>query len=189
MSNPIIMLAGLPGTGKSTIAKRLEDRLDYDLHSLLKVKRYFGHKRYRPKQNRAVLQELYERTEQSIQRGKGVILDSNYSTQVGRQTVYEIVKNYGVDVLVMECYNSEREAKRRMRQRPTSDGLVVEPRDTKAYDKIAQRWQDINQDFQLFQSVPISYVRYNSETNYLQEMQVNPKVRQLVDRIKEIIKS
>ena len=57
MANSIIMLAGLPGTGKSTIAERLEDRLDYDLHSLLGVRRDFGHKRYRPKQNRNVFQE------------------------------------------------------------------------------------------------------------------------------------
>ena len=188
MSNPIIMLAGLPGGGKSTVGAKLEERLkDYDLHSFLQVRRDLGHKRYRHKQNRNVFRELYRRTEESLKSGRGVILDNTYTTQGGRQPVYEIGKDYGVDVLVLECYCSEKEAKRRMRQRPASDGLVVEPRDPKAYDKLAQRWQDISTDLDIPANQHISYLRYNTKTNDVQEMHVRDAVRPLVDSIRQII--
>ncbi len=57
MSKPLIIMAGLPGTGKSTVSETLEDILDYDLYSLLDIKREFGHKKYRPKQNHVVLKK------------------------------------------------------------------------------------------------------------------------------------
>src|SRR3989338_6055198 len=188
MPNPIIMLAGLPSTGKSTVGVKLEERLkDYDLHSFLQVRRDLGHKRYRPKQNRNVFRELYRRTEESLKSGRGVILDNNYPSQPVRQRVYGIAANYGVEVLILGCYCSEQEAKRRMRDRPTSDGLVVEPRNTRVYDRLSAKWQDINNDLRLFPSAPISYVRYNSEANQFQEVQVRDSVRPLVDSIRQII--
>ncbi len=183
MANLIIMLAGLPGTGKSTTTKRLEDRLGYDLHSLLGIRRDFGHKRYRPEQNPNVFEELYRRTKKSLQRGRGVILDNTYTTQEGRQLVYEISKDYGVDVFILECYCSEKEAKRRIKQRPISDGLVVEPRDPKVYGDLARRWQDIAQDLVKFRDYPISYVRYDTEKNTVEEVRVDERVKFVVNMI------
>ena len=195
MSNPVIMLAGLPGTGKSTIAEKLEDRLaDYDVHSVLGVRRDFGYRIYNPQSSIKVLRNLFQRVEESLRKGLGVILDSTFAVRttpnnLGRQRVYEVATDYSADVLIIECYCSEREAKTRMRERPKSDGLVVDARNPKAYDKLSARWQDIGEDFKLFPSVPISYLKYNTEINDVQEVQVNPNVRLLVDKIKEIIKS
>ena len=190
MSNPIIMLAGLPGTGKSTVGIKLEEKLnDYDLHSFLAVRRDLGHKRYRPRQNARVFRELYRRTEESLMSRRGVILDNTYTTQAARQRVYNIGANYGVEVLILECYCSEQEAKKRMRSRPVNDGLVVEPRNPHVYDKLSAKWQDIDVDLGIPTKQHVSYLKYNTETNDFQEIRVNPHVRLLAEKVKDAIKS
>lgn len=187
MTNPIVMLAGLPGTGKSTIAKKLEDRLGFDLHSVIGIRRDFGHRRYRATDNGKVIPELHRRTNVSVSEGRGVIVDNTNVTQGVRQLFYELGKHYEVDILVLECYCSEDVAKRRMRLRPASDGLVVEPRNTRPYDRLAKKWQDISPDLEKFAGYPLSYVRYNTVNNTVEEVRVNERITPLVKIVKSVL--
>ena len=133
MGNPIVMLAGLPGTGKSTIAKDLEDRLNYDRHSILDLRRSLGHKRHRSTQVQATIQQLYVQVDKSLQEGKGTIIDYIHTTPISRGIVYNMSEMYGVDVIVIETYCSERLAKKRMQARPKNDRLVNTPPTTNTY--------------------------------------------------------
>ena len=188
MSNDIILITGLPHTGKSTLAKKLEERLSYDLHSTTLIRRKLGYKRYNEKQDPIVLRKVYERIEDSIENGKGVVIEGALFVVASvRQEVYTIASRHGIDVLLIECYCSEVMSKRGMRARPMKDDLVSDPRRPEVYDKVAAAWQDINGDFSMFP--PLSYIRYNYEIKYVEEVRVNSNVKQLVDRIKEIIKS
>ena len=188
MSHQIIMVAGLPGTGKSDVCEKLEERLTgYDLYSLLGVRRDLGHKRYRPSQREVVFHVFYSRTRWSLQNRRGVILDNPYASRSQRKLAYDISSDYGVDVLIIECYCSEKLAKKRMRSRLKKGDLISEPRNPKPYYKLAKRWQDIKKDLQEFPRVPLSYIRYNTENNSLEEVRVSPSMQQLVGNIKQIL--
>ncbi len=183
MTNSIIMLAGLPGTGKSTIASKLEDILDYDMHSVFSVRRDLGHKRYNPSKSPLVYIELYRRVLYSLDNKKGVILDAVFAFQQGRKIVYDIALLYAIDVLIIECLCSEKEAKKRIISRPKNDGLFVEPRNPKTYDKIAKLWENLNDDISQFSNYPLSYIRYDTEKNLIERIKVNRKIKPIVDQI------
>ena len=183
MLHSLIIMAGLPGTGKSTLAEKLRKITRYDLYSLLATRREFGQKRYNPKRTSEVLIAMYERTEDSLQDCKGVILDLTYTTREGRRFPYVIAENHQVPATIIECHCSEKLSKKRMRKRPKNDGLVVEPRNPKAYDKLAQRWEEINADIEVFQSVSLTYLKYNSETNQVERVHMHQGVKELTERI------
>jgi len=75
----------------------------------------------------------------------------------------------GNNVLVIECVCSPDEAKRRMSQRPKSDGLISDPNNPKVYEKLAGLWEDVMQnDFKYPGSDHVSYITYNTETKEIQ---------------------
>ena len=187
MSSHIIMVTGLPGTGKTTVAEKLEDELEYDLHTVLGIRREFGHKIYRSREDTRVFSELYERVRASLQKGNGVIVDTANKKQSGRKDIYDIALDYDSDVVILECYCSEKAAKKRIRSRPKSNGLLVEPRNPRVYKKLAMRWEDIQHDLEDFQDYPLNYIRYNSEISCVEEVQVSPDMRPLVHTIKQIL--
>lgn len=188
MSNPIIMLAGLPGGGKSTVGEKLENRLEYDRHTVTDIRRELGHKRWHPGQNSRIFQMLNDRTAQSAKEGSGVIVENAYPSQHSRSFTYGISQMFGVEIIIIECYCSEALAKRRIRARPPrTDGLVSNPRNPKAYDRLKAKWQDINDDLNVFSNFPISYLKYDSETNQLKEVYIRDSVRSVVGIIKQTI--
>lgn len=189
MDSSMIMLAGLPGTGKSTLAGKLEERLGYDTHSFLGVRRDLGHERYMPGRNGEVFQELYLRTTRSLDARRGVIFDSTNTGYKGRERMYLFALDWDVDLVVVECLCSEKESRRRMRQRPKNDGLFVEPRTAEAYRRLTRIWEEIGEEIVEIQDVGLSHVRYNSENNSFEEVRVVESARQLVDVIRDVATS
>ncbi len=187
MPSHIIMVAGLPGTGKTTAAERLESGLEYDLHTVLGIRREFDHKKYSLKQDPTVFAELYERVRKSLQNGTGVIVDTANKERSGRKKIYDIALYYDSDVVILECYCSEMTAKKRMRSKPKSDGLVTDPRDPRVYEKLAMKWEDIQHDMECFPDYPLSYLRYNTEIKDMEEVRVSPETKPLVNSIKQIL--
>ncbi len=74
-----------------------------------------------------------------------------------------------------------------MKQRPKNDGLVVEPRDPKAYDRLAQRWEDIGEDFKIFPASDLNYLRFNSEKNLVEIVHVNLYAKEITEKIIQTI--
>lgn len=180
----LIILSGLPGAGKSTIAERFKKELGYELYSLCGIRRLFGHTDYNPEQNDAVFSKMFELAKESLRLGKGVILDSNFVDMKTRKPAIECTQ----DVVIIECVCSENEAKKRMRMRlPSQDGLFVDTSDPKAYDNLAGKWEDYSGILKLYPHV--SYMAYNSEDLTIKEMQVNKQMHKLILRLKKILAS
>ena len=182
MTNSIIMLAGLPGTGKSTIASKLEDMLGYDVHSASSVRRDLGHKRYSISKSPLVYIELYKRVLHSLDNNKGVILDSVFASRQGRKIIYDIALLYTMNLLIIECLCSEKVAKKRIISKPKNDGLFVDSRSPKIYDKIANVWENLNDDLQLY-NYPLSYIKYDTEKNLIERIKVKNKIKPILNQI------
>jgi predicted kinase len=184
MTEHLIVMAGLPGTGKSTSSKRLVEKLGYHLISQNDVRREHGMKDM-PLHQEGVLRDVDRRVFKALAEGKGVILDAAHRAGHRRHQLYGIASGFGVEVAVIECVTTETEAKRRMQSRPTGDGLVVDAWDPAAYDRVAASWQDISADFSDI-SNHVAHLTYNTEKGTV-EINKEGRDKAFVERIKKAL--
>lgn len=155
-------MAGLPGTGKSTTAKKLSEALGYNLISQNDVRREHGMKDM-PLHQEAVLRDVDRRVSRALSEEKGVILDAAHRAGHRRHQLYGIASGFGIEVIVLECVASEEKAKQRMKKRSTGDGLVVDAWDPAAYDRVAASWEEVAADFSDIAD-HVTHVSFNIET-------------------------
>ena len=172
MQNYLILIVGLPGTGKTTLARSLSSSLGYELLSQNNIRREMGMKKMPANGQDDVLRRIDKKITHYLLQGKGVVLESVHRYQFRRQQIYGIASGCGTNAVTLECICSEEEAKRRMRQRPVSDGLVSDPGDPAVYDKMAATWHSVEEDFSLRGIDFVSHVVYNSELKNLERKRI-----------------
>lgn len=194
MYKSLIMLAGLPGTGKSISANKLATELNYTFIGQNEIRREFG-MRTMPTNQDEVLRTTDRRLAWELNNGRGVIFDSVNRYGFRRQQVYGVASCCGVDAITIECVCSEKEAKKRMSARPESDTLLSDPRDPAVYDRLKTGWQDIEEDFILKGVDHVSYFIYDSEQNIFEKVFVGINSRdsktlnKFIERVGKILTS
>lgn len=187
MKKPLIMLAGLPGVGKTTIRNKLLEALKgYDVYDNTQVRRDFGFTDVDPKIDYLVLQEVNRRTIDSIKKERGVILDSVHRYRKRREELYNLASENNSEMLIMECICSEEEAKRRLKCRDALvDGLVTDTNSPKVYDRLKKEWEDIMPDLQERQF--LSYINFDTESKILKKLVVRPNLTEYVNFIESVL--
>ncbi len=171
MKKFLIVLAGLPGTGKTTVAEILEQNLtNYKIISQNEIRRKHKLKRM-PHKQEIILREIDVKTAELLNKGKGVIFDSVNRYTFRRQQMYGIASCCRKNVLTLETICYEEEAKKRMRSRPKGDGIISDPCDPKVYDKMARSWEDIETDFKYPGEDHVSYAQIDTL-----KLKYNPKI-------------
>ncbi len=186
--NPLlIVLIGLPGTGKTTIAKNIASSFNYTHLDQNIVRRQQGMKKM-PQTQDATLRKIDRIVANHLKERKGIIVDSVHRYMFRRQQLYGIASGLGANVIVIECICSPEEAKKRMIQRPKSDGMLSDPNNTKVYDKLAELWEDVMQnDFKYPGSDHVSYITYNTETREIEEKFAPNGYELFMNNIKNIL--
>jgi len=114
----LYILCGLPGTGKSTYAKRLHHILDIAVLRSDEVRRElpeysahrgpvpFGTEIYRPEMRGRVYSRLLSTAQEELKNGRSVILDATFSRRKWRKEAVMLAEDLDVNILFLECVSS-----------------------------------------------------------------------------------
>jgi predicted kinase len=114
----LIVITGLPGTGKSTIAEALAKEIDAIILSTDKIRKMiFENPIYNEEDKRIVYNELFSQTSENLSKGKNVILDGTFYTKALRKRANEVGKLLAKNVYFVYCETPEEILKERINNR------------------------------------------------------------------------
>ena len=101
----LIMLVGLPGSGKSYLARLLAEPLGAEpLQTDALRKAMFRRPRYTPREHAAVYGEAHRRIARQLRLGRTVIFDATNLEEKNRKTVYKIADEAGGALVIVRTY-------------------------------------------------------------------------------------
>jgi aminoglycoside phosphotransferase family enzyme/predicted kinase len=128
----LLLVGGLPGTGKSTVAAGLADSYGWALlrsDELRKDLAELGHTvnahtdvdagLYRPEQVTRVYRELLARAEKLLQHGVPVVLDASWTAAADRHAAVELAATTCSDLVQLRCETTLDVARARLALRPS----------------------------------------------------------------------
>lgn len=129
----LILLCGLPGTGKSHLAALLRERLPLVRVASDHIRRVlFPEPRYTPAEHCAVHATCQELVDQLLREGHSVVLDATNLAHRHRQRYYQLAEQHGAKLLILHTTAAPEVIRRRLQER--GEGLLP------AYDSAAD-WE------------------------------------------------
>lgn len=145
----LIVVGGAIGTGKSTLARHLADRLEaaWLRTDEIRLKEFgplprsgFLEGLYAPSISQKVYRRLIDRAEGLIKRGSSVICDGTFSKAENRRELWRIAQRHGALFHFFECTLPTQKAKRRIGARLAARVGLSEAR-PEFYDRIKARFE------------------------------------------------
>jgi aminoglycoside phosphotransferase family enzyme/predicted kinase len=148
----LLLVAGLPGTGKSKLAQGLADRAGFCLIRSDVVRKelaglslegqtplHLPESHYTPEWNERTYAECLRRAEQLLFEGKRVLVDATFREEQRRRTFLEAAVRWGVPGCLLLCRAAPETVRRRLeeRQGDASDA------DWSIYLQVAESWEEI----------------------------------------------
>ena len=143
----MIVIFGLPGTGKTTIATLLSKQLGIKHFNTDVVRSFLGKTRKYDEENKSLIyDEILERTRLEFEKGNSVIVDATFYKKKLRTKFKALARDYNVTVKWIEiCAGEEVVKKRVSKERPYSEA------DYKVYRTIKSQFESMQEEYiQLF---------------------------------------
>lgn len=139
----LLLLCGLPGTGKSFLAHQLADALPFVIiESDMVRKILFPQPRYTAQESRWVHRTCHALMAKLLKRGVRVIYDATNLIEYHRELVYRIAKRAGARLVVVKTVVSEEVAQERLGVRQERNAEVSDA-DWRIYRRMASRQEEI----------------------------------------------
>ncbi len=136
-SPSLIVLCGLSGSGKSTVARMLQHRKGFRAINSDRVRKRlaaisphehvrtdYGANIYSDRFTKISYDAMLAEAESLLSEGCGAILDATFKASADRQLALALGARHGVPVIFIECVVSEDEAIRRLTERASKEGEV-----------------------------------------------------------------
>jgi aminoglycoside phosphotransferase family enzyme/predicted kinase len=149
----LLLVAGLPGTGKSRLAQGLADRAGFCLIRSDVVRKelaglapegqtplHLPESHYTPAWNERTYAECLRRAEQLLFDGKRVLVDATFREEQRRQTFLEAAVRWGVPACLLLCQATPETVRQRLEKRRGD----VSDADWSVYLLAAQSWEEIS---------------------------------------------
>lgn len=149
----LLAFMGRVGTGKSTLARHLEEKLNIERHSSDSIRKSMAGvpldcrtpaaKRdevYSAPMSKETYQRLFRKARSGLEQGNSVILDATFNSVSSRNQLQEIAKEMDSRLLLVEARASDEVIRQRLRDREQQQGVVSDAR-LEDFDKLNERYQ------------------------------------------------
>lgn len=135
----IILVAGLPGSGKSYFAERLARRLDATYINSDRIRAALhASGRYSLEDKLLVYKEMLLETKKAIEKKRDVVVDATFSHHIMREMFLRMAYHYDLEARVIEVVADEELIKQRLQQpRQYSEA------DYRVYEKVRDEFEGI----------------------------------------------
>ena len=145
----LVLVGGLPGSGKTTLSTRVAETLSAQLLSsdAVRIELFgpgvgpgaFGAGRYAPAARAAVYEELLRRATALLTGGHSVVIDASWSDPEQRRSAAAVARSTDAALVAVECRVARDTARGRIRDRIRAGSDLSEADETIA-DRMAQEW-------------------------------------------------
>lgn len=139
----LVVVCGLPGVGKSTVAGTIAERVDGELLRTDVVrKELFADPEYTTEETREVYGELLRRGRRTVERGGRAVLDGTFRRRTHRQRARELSETLAVEfsLVKVECPPDVVAERLRRREDDPSDA------DFEVYTMLRERFDPVSMD-------------------------------------------
>lgn len=143
----LIIICGLPGSGKSSLARKLKAKLPAAyLNSDIVRKQIFRKPQYTPEEKKRVYDEIVNLAEKMLLKKKNVIVDATFYTRKYRQLMVRTARDAGSKYCILLCTLPEEMTKARLERREKSERAVSDA-NYGIYLKLKEKFEPIEGDF------------------------------------------
>ena len=146
-SRPVlVVVAGLPGTGKSQFSRELRLRTDAVILESDVIRRlFFARPSYTWREGKRVFAALHAAVEKLLDSGISCIVDATNLAESYRQPLYAIAERHGVKLIVVEVTAPVKVALARLSERAATPENVSDA-DVAVYERMSQAWEEIGRE-------------------------------------------
>ncbi|NOX71966.1 MAG: AAA family ATPase [Candidatus Micrarchaeota archaeon] len=138
----IVLLCGLPGTGKTSFGKALSEELDLFLLRTDEVrKKLSGSPSYSEEDKERVYDVFFLVAEYLVRAGKSVILDGTFYREKYRKRAKKLAETLTEEMKIVECTNKEERIKKWIEKRKD-----LSDADFEVYLKMKKLWEPIKEE-------------------------------------------
>jgi predicted kinase len=147
----LVLLGGLPGSGKSSLARLLEKEEGFHVFSSDVVRKElaglplssrpgegFQTGIYTPEWNSKTFSEILKRVESALLKGERVLVDATFTRHMARDPFWKTAGNYGIPFALFICKGGRETA----RQRLSRTDRFGSDADLKVYEEMEKSWEE-----------------------------------------------
>jgi aminoglycoside phosphotransferase family enzyme/predicted kinase len=153
----LVLVTGITGTGKSTVARELARRWDFSYISSDETRkalagigteehRYeeFGQGIYSAEFSQRTYESMFQQAEEQLKEGRPVVLDGTFRRSAERSGAIAAARKLGLEAWIVECQLPDDTARQRLEQR-REEGTSVSDGRWELYRQQQQEWEPVSE--------------------------------------------